>query len=142
MSTRKKYDPKLKTKIVLELLKEEKTVSELASEHGIYHSVLIRWRDQAINGLPELLSDQNKVLVKVRAEYETKIESLYSEVGRLTSDLSWLKKIWNSYPVTTVGHFWIGRKERCRSGIKRISSPLTGSGSITFHGASLRKRWP
>jgi transposase-like protein len=92
MSTRKKYDPKLKTKIVLELLKEEKTVSQLASEHGIHHSVLIRWRDQAVNGLPELLSDQNKALVKVRAENETKIESLYSEVGRLTSDLSWLKK--------------------------------------------------
>ena len=92
MSTRKKYDPKLKTKIVLELLKEEKTVSQLASEHGIHHSVLIRWRDQAINGLPELLSDQNKALVKVRAEYETKIDALYLEVGRLTSDLSWLKK--------------------------------------------------
>ena len=92
MSTRKKYDPKLKTKLVLELLKEEKTVSQLASEHGIHHSVLIRWRDQAVNGLPKLLSDQNKALVKVRAEYETKIESLYSEVGRLTSDLSWLKK--------------------------------------------------
>ena len=45
-----------------------------------------------MNGLPELLSDQNKALVKVRAEYETKIESLYSEVGRLTRDLSWLKK--------------------------------------------------
>ena len=92
MSTRKKYDPKLKTKIVLELLKEEKTVSQLASDHGIHHSVLIRWRDQAIKGLPELLSDQNKALVKVRAEYETKIDALYSEVGRLTSDLSWLKK--------------------------------------------------
>ena len=92
MSTRKKYDPKLKTKIVLELLKEVKTVSQLASEHGIHHSVLIRWRDQAVNGLPEILSDQNKTLGKVRAEYETKIDALYSEVGRLTSDLSWLKK--------------------------------------------------
>jgi hypothetical protein len=53
---------------------------------------LIRWRDQAINGLPEILFDQNKALVNVRAEYEAKIESLYFEVGRLTSDLSWLKK--------------------------------------------------
>jgi transposase-like protein len=79
MSTRKKYDPRLKPKIVLELLKEEKTVSQLASEHGIHHSVLIRWRDQAVNGLPELLSDQNKSLSKVRAEYETKIAALYSE---------------------------------------------------------------
>ncbi|MHB1731157.1 MAG: hypothetical protein ACYCVG_09425 [Leptospirillum sp.] len=26
------------------------------------HSVLIRWRDQAVDGLPEILSDQNKVL--------------------------------------------------------------------------------
>ena len=37
MSTRKKDDPKLKTKIVLELSKEEKTVSQLASDHGIHH---------------------------------------------------------------------------------------------------------
>jgi hypothetical protein len=36
--TRKKVDPKLTTKLVLELLKEEKTVSQLASEHGIHHS--------------------------------------------------------------------------------------------------------
>ena len=48
---------------------------------GFITSVLIRWRDQAVNGLPELLSDQNKALVKLRTEYETKIESLYSEVG-------------------------------------------------------------
>ena len=68
MSTRKKVDPKLKAKFVLELLKEEKTVSQLASEHGIHHSALIRWRDQAVNGLPELLSDQNKALVKIRTE--------------------------------------------------------------------------
>ena len=48
---------------------------------GSITPVLILWRDQAVNGFPELLSDRNKALVKVRAEYETKIGSLYSEFG-------------------------------------------------------------
>jgi len=31
----------------------------------------------------------------MKAEYEQTIENLYAEVGRLTTQLSWLKKIWN-----------------------------------------------
>ena len=56
----------LKTEIVLELLKEEKSVSQLVSGHGFHHCALIRWGDQAIDALPELLSDQNKILGKIR----------------------------------------------------------------------------
>ncbi|CAB3389567.1 protein of unknown function [Kyrpidia spormannii] len=33
---RKKYDTDFKTKVVLEILKEEKTLSQLASEYGVH----------------------------------------------------------------------------------------------------------
>ena len=92
MAGRKHYEPNFKAKVVLEVLKEEKTLSQIASDYGIHHSLLVRWRDQAIAGLPETLSEQNRAIDKVKKEYEAKIEALYSEVGKLSADLSWLKK--------------------------------------------------
>ncbi|MEX2460396.1 MAG: transposase [Paenibacillaceae bacterium] len=38
---RRKFTPEEKAHIVLEILKEEKSVSQLAAEHGIYTNVLI-----------------------------------------------------------------------------------------------------
>ena len=69
----KEYVLNLKTEIVLELLKEDKRVSQLVSGHG-FHCALIRWGDQAIDVLPELLSDQDEILGKLRGEYGTKIQ--------------------------------------------------------------------
>ncbi|MHB8184425.1 MAG: transposase, partial [Candidatus Desulforudaceae bacterium] len=36
MNMRKRYPSSFKAQIVLEILKEEKTISQLASEHGIH----------------------------------------------------------------------------------------------------------
>ena len=47
-ATRKQYSPEQKVQIVLELLKEEKSLSQLASEHGIHHSQILRWKKQAL----------------------------------------------------------------------------------------------
>jgi len=42
MSIRKQYPAELKAKIVLEILKEEKSIAQIASEYGIHPSVLNR----------------------------------------------------------------------------------------------------
>ena len=41
---RRKFTPEEKAQLVLEILKEEKSVSQLASEHGIHTNVLNRWK--------------------------------------------------------------------------------------------------
>ncbi|MCF8011619.1 MAG: transposase [Clostridiales bacterium] len=92
MAKRKRYSPELKAQIVLEILKEEKTISQLASEHEIHVSQLNRWKREALENLPQLFSDQNKTIETVKSEYEKQINDLYAEVGRLTTELSWLKK--------------------------------------------------
>lgn len=89
---RKNYPPSFKAQVVLEILKEEKTISQLAAEHGIHPNQLTRWRNQAIEQLPELFTDGRKGLAALRAGYEKQIEELYAEVGRLTTQLAWLKK--------------------------------------------------
>jgi len=53
-STRKHYATDLKFKIVLEILNEEKSVTQLASDYKIHYSQLLKWKKQALEGLPDL----------------------------------------------------------------------------------------
>jgi hypothetical protein len=39
-----------------------------------------------------LFGNENKKLEQIKTQYEEQIESLYAEVGKLTTQLSWLKK--------------------------------------------------
>jgi putative transposase len=48
---RKTYTNNFRTRAVLEIFKEEKTISEIASEYEVHPNQLGKWRKQAINGL-------------------------------------------------------------------------------------------
>ena len=52
-------------------------------------------KTQFLEQMPQLFQKQNKDQEKMKADYEEQIENLYAEVGRLTTLLSWLKKIWH-----------------------------------------------
>lgn len=90
--TRRKFNPEEKAQIVLEILKEEKSISQLASEHGIHANLLNRWKSEAVQNLSQLFVDDRKGITKMKKEYEQQINELYAEVGKLTTQLSWLKK--------------------------------------------------
>ncbi|NPV54897.1 MAG: transposase, partial [Firmicutes bacterium] len=89
---KKQYSPTFKAQIVLELLKEEKSVAQISSEHGIHPSQLHKWKRQAIEGLSQLFTDDKKAVDKVKSEYEAKLEELYAQIGRLTTQVNWFKK--------------------------------------------------
>ncbi|RXZ77435.1 IS3 family transposase [Paenibacillaceae bacterium] len=91
-TSRRKFSPEEKARIVLEILKEEKTVSQIATEEGIHTNVLNRWKSEAVQNLSQLFVDDRKGITKMKQEYEQQIDELYGEVGRLTTQLSWLKK--------------------------------------------------
>jgi transposase len=92
MTKRRKFTPEMKAQIVLEILKEEKSISQLASEHGINPVQLNRWKNEAVQNLSQLFVDDRKAVQKMKAEYEQKINELYAEVGKLSTHNSWLKK--------------------------------------------------
>ena len=90
---RKQYTAAFKAKVVQEMLKEEKTVGQLAAEYEVHSNMLYRWRDQALAGLPGLFSDQAaQELAEKEAEWQQEREALYAEIGRLTTQLTWLEK--------------------------------------------------
>jgi putative transposase len=89
---RKRYTPAQKAAIVLELLKEEETLPQIASRQGVHPNVLRKWKAQALAGLPDLFSDEEKGQRALAAEHQRQLDDLYAEIGRLTTQLTWLKK--------------------------------------------------
>lgn len=89
---RKKYTSEFKSQVVLEILKEEKTMSQIASEQGVHVNQLHNWKKQFLQEMPQIFDKQTKNQEKMKADYEAKVENLYAEVGKLTTQLSWLKK--------------------------------------------------
>lgn len=63
-SIRKHYSTDLKVKIVLDILKEERSVTQLSSDHKIHYSQLLKWKKQALEGLPGLFSDSKTEVLK------------------------------------------------------------------------------
>ena len=89
-SLRKRYPAALKVKVVLEILKEEKSVTQPASEHQIHYSQLLKWKKQVLEGLPTVFGDPKTEALK--PPHEKEVMGLYQEIGQLTTQLVWLKK--------------------------------------------------
>ena len=92
MPKRKHFSASQEAQIALEILKEEKPVSQIASENGVHPNVLYRWKKQALENLPKLFEDDNKSERDQQAEHEKQVTELYNEIGRLTTQANWLKK--------------------------------------------------
>lgn len=94
MTTIKKtYSTEFKVKVVREILREEKSLAQIASSYGVHVNVITRWRDQALTGLPVLFDDRlARDHAAKEAAWEQEREDLYAEIGRLSTQLGWLKK--------------------------------------------------
>ena len=88
---RKHYSATFKAEAVRELMKEEKTISQLAAEIGVHPTQLKEWKKLALTGLSELFSREGKANEQNR-EHEQQVNDLYGEIGRLITQVSWLKK--------------------------------------------------
>ena len=89
---KKRYTPKQKAQIVLEILKEERSIAQIASDNGVHPNQLYKWKAQAVENLPGLFEDDHKSEKALEAEYERQVKELYAEIGKLTTQLAWLKK--------------------------------------------------
>lgn len=90
---KKSYSPAFKAQIVRELLKEEKPINQLAAEHGLHPNQLYRWREIALAGLPGLFARESaQEHAAKEAAHEQQLQDLYAEIGKLTTQLTWLKK--------------------------------------------------
>lgn len=86
---RKKHTPVQKVAIVLETLKGEKTINEIASEYSVHPTQIHEWSKRAAEGLPSLFTDGRTQHGKSQ---DRLIGELYRVIGERETELSWLKK--------------------------------------------------
>lgn len=73
------------------MLKEELTTSQISAKYGVHQTVLNKWRNVILEGIPELFADPRKKSPTER-EKDVTIEELYRQVGKLSMQLEWIKK--------------------------------------------------
>jgi len=88
---RKSYSPEFKFNVVLEALKERKTLQELASEKGIAPSQISRWVDEFKSSGISIFSKDMSSSKKIELLEEQQHE-LYAKIGKITAENDWLKK--------------------------------------------------
>jgi transposase-like protein len=88
---RKQYTAAFKARVVQEILKEEKTLAQIATEYEVHPTQLKNWRALAQEGLPSLFEKQDSI-VDLKAAHEQQLTELYAEIGKLTTQVAWLKK--------------------------------------------------
>lgn len=89
---RKSYTPEEKAKMVLEVLRGESTINEIASKSNIHPNMLTRWKTQAISNLPQLFENESAKSRQQAKETEKEKDELYKQIGKLTTQIEWLKK--------------------------------------------------
>lgn len=92
---RKTYSPEFKEKLVMEGFKEERLLNEIVSENNVHPNMLTRWKMEAVNNLHVLFENENAKMRKQAKQYEVQMEELYTQIGKLTAQYEWMKKIWN-----------------------------------------------
>jgi putative transposase len=86
---RKSFTAEFKTRVALEAIKGHRTVSEIASDHGVHPHQITQWKKHAIEGLPDILSDRRQ---RRTEDQEELVSQLYQQIGQLKVELDWLKK--------------------------------------------------
>lgn len=87
--TRRQHSGVLKTRAVLDAIKGQRTIPELASQYGVHPTQITKWKKQAIEGLPAILSNQKEKSEKKKEDLESE---LYKQIGQLKVELDWIKK--------------------------------------------------
>jgi transposase-like protein len=85
---RQERNAKFKFKVALAALKEDKTVSQIASEYQVNPGQVSKWKKH--------LQSQGATVFENKAEasgqQQQKETELYEQIGRLKMELEWLKK--------------------------------------------------
>lgn len=82
----KRYSPKLKFQIVLELLQGEKTAAQVARAYGVHPNSANAWKRTLLQKGPEIFAQDSTV-----AEYERRITDLEQLLGKKEVEIALLK---------------------------------------------------
>lgn len=88
---KKSYTSTFKAQVILALLKEDKTLTQVAADYQVPPSALRDWRTIVMTNLAHLF-EQRDSTAALQAAHNRQLDELYAEIGRLTTQVNWMKK--------------------------------------------------
>jgi transposase-like protein len=87
--TRKTHSAAFKAQVAMAALKGDKTINELAGQHGVHPTLIHAWKKQLAAGAEDIFSNGSKAAA---IDHEAEKAQLYEQIGRLQMELGWVKK--------------------------------------------------
>ena len=86
---RKQYSAEYKFEVALAAVRNDKTVSQLASEYGVHPTQIHEWKRQLMKEGSQVFGQRTTGDEAAAKERENE---LYEQIGRLKMELEWVKK--------------------------------------------------
>ena len=91
---RRRHSAETKAKAVLETLREDATLAELAAKYEVHPKLLSQWKQEFLENASTVFNRKKheKQIEESLKEKDETIDSLYKEVGQLTLKVNWAEK--------------------------------------------------
>lgn len=83
----KKHGSEFKAKVVLEAIKEQKTLSELGQKYSIAPTQISTWKKQLEETLPKIFANKSE------KNHQEEIDRLHRVIGQLTAERDFLDQV-------------------------------------------------
>lgn len=87
--TRRKFSAEFKAKVVLEALRERRTIEDLARQYELHPNQITQWKKEAMSKLSLVFERGTESRSSVG---EDQSEKLYAQIGQLKVENDFLKK--------------------------------------------------
>jgi transposase len=86
---RKRYEAGFKARVALAALRDDKTLSELASEYGVHGNLISQWKRRLLSNVTRVFEERED---ESQQDHQAVVEELHRQIGQLHVELDWLKK--------------------------------------------------
>jgi transposase-like protein len=136
MTKHKVYDAEFKVKVVLEILKGEKTMAQICREYDVADDLVCHWKQVFLERAPELFRVKQQ-----HAEVQARIAEFQRLVGQQALELAASKKSRSGWPPASAT---ADDRERARGGISGgavVPSDRLGAKSRTITSQASQMTW-
>lgn len=93
-STKRTYSPEFKMAVALDVVRGDRTLSQVASEHGVSPSLACEWRDQLVGASGDVFGKARSERERKRAEEAARRErdDAMRTIGQLTLERDFLQR--------------------------------------------------